>query len=97
MTATVAVSSNAANENPTLLSVKGKQYSVITFVLEEDTPTATKIENVKLKIKQVGEAEKEVTTDAAGKVEFETEKGENFEVQLGDWENVLEFRSLTTA
>jgi hypothetical protein len=96
-TATVTVKSNAVNEDPILLTVKGMPYSVITFILQEDTPEATKIENAKLKIKQEGEAEKEVTTDVNGKVEFETEKGEKFEVQLGDWENVLEFRSLTTA
>lgn len=94
-TGTIRVSSNAVNENPIEVHVKGKQYAVITFVVE-DMDNA-KLEGVKLKIKQAGEEEKEVTTAAGGKVEFETEKDGLFEVELGDWKEVLEFRSLTTA
>lgn len=90
------ISSNAVNENPIDVNVTGKQYSVITFIVEED-PAGAKVESVKLKIKQAGEPEQEVTTDAGGKVEVETEKAGNFEVELGHYDSVLEFRSLTSA
>ena len=90
----IRISSNAVNENPISVAVKGKQYAVITFIVEEEVGAA-KIENVKLKIKQSGQDEQEVTTGAGGKVEFETEKDGKFEVKLGDYETVLEFRSLT--
>ncbi|HYP07407.1 MAG TPA: choice-of-anchor D domain-containing protein [Bryobacteraceae bacterium] len=90
------ISSNAVNENPIDVTVTGKQFSVITFVVEEE-PTGAKIESVKLKVKQTGQPEQEITTDANGKVELETEKDGKFEVKLGDHNLVLEFRSLTTA
>jgi hypothetical protein len=96
-TATIRVTSDAVNENPIDVTVKGKLYSVITFIVEEEKGSA-KLENVKLKIKQKDQPEEEVTTGVDGKVEFETEKEGDFEVQLGDWTtSVLEFRSLTTA
>ncbi|MBS1876430.1 MAG: choice-of-anchor D domain-containing protein [Acidobacteria bacterium] len=95
-TAKIRVTSNAVNENPVPLKVKGKQYSVITFVIE-DEKSGEKIDNVKLKVKQAGQAEQDVTTAGGGKAEVETEHDGNFEVKMGEFEPLLEFRDLTTA
>jgi len=93
--ARIKITSNAANENPLFVGMKGKQYSVITFVVEDD-PSGTKIDGVKLKVKQAGQAEQEVTTNN-GKIEVETEHDGNFEILRGEYDGLLEFRSLASA
>jgi hypothetical protein len=91
----IRITSNAVNENPIDVSVKGRQYSVITFIVQDDTSGA-RIKDAQLKVKQAGEPEQVVTTGPHGRVRVETEKDGNFEIQLGDYKDLLEFRSLTT-
>lgn len=93
--AKIRITSNAANESAITVRVKGKQYSVITFIVEEE-PTGAKVDDVKLKVRQAGQKEQEITT-MQGKVELETEREGDFEIMLGRYQTFLEFRSLTTA
>jgi hypothetical protein len=98
-TGKIRINSDAANEKSISIDVTGKQFSVISFLVEEEAKDAEKpvpVENVTFKLKQGEEPEQEVTTGPDGKVEVETEVDGDFALESVAHDLLLEFRSLGT-